>query len=260
MRNDAIELEESRLRGIDSLKNYPWYKDRHRVFPQVFENRRHKKILDISAGVGCTARNISAAYPAELLCNDISPTCLRVMERSGLRTVSFDIDKRDTAFPFPDGSFDAVISLVTIEHLMNPDHFLRETQRILQDKGFLYISTPNYAALSYLLKLLLSGRTFHDPIHESYEFYAHVRYYTYRTLLEFVSSFGFGIDAVYVAKMKSGDQYRQMRSKSKVKAYLNRSGRWLMYHLLPPRWTAEPILCFQKNKGTAKRRIRKVVL
>src|SRR5574342_272963 len=92
MRNDAIELEESRLQGIEKLEDYPWFKDRHRVFPRVFENRQHKRILDSSAGVGCTGKRIKDNYPADLVCNDISPTCVKILRDLGICTMSFDID------------------------------------------------------------------------------------------------------------------------------------------------------------------------
>ncbi len=264
MRDDAVQLEESRLQGIDELEQYPWFKDRHRVFPAVFENRQHKRVLDISAGVGCAAQNIRQHYPAEILCNDISPTCLKILHQLGIPTVSFDIDNPDARFPIADGDFDAVISLVTIEHLMHPDHFIRETKRILREGGYLYISTPNYACLYYALKLWLDGRSFHNPLSSDestrYEFYAHIRYFTFNTLLEFVSSFGFGLDTVYIALPEWNSHYRALLAKSKPKALLHRHSRWLMYHLLSPRWTAEPILCFQKGNTRKNGRLRKVVL
>jgi SAM-dependent methyltransferase len=260
MRNDAVELEESRLSGIDRLEDYPWFKDRHRVFPSVFENRQHKRILDSSAGVGCTAKRIKDNYSADLVCNDISPTCLKILHSLEIPTVSFDIDEKGVPFPYPDGYFDAVISLVTLEHLMNPDHFLKETYRILCPDGYLYISTPNYAALYYVLRLLLTGKSFHDPLSDYYEFYAHVRYYTYRTFLELVSSFGFVPDTIYIALPEGNTQYRELLARSRTKALLNRYGRWLMYHLLSPRWTAEPIVCFQKSSNHSGRKVRKVVL
>ena len=260
MRNDAIELEESRLQGIEKLEDYPWFKDRHRAFPAVFESRQHKRILDSSAGVGCTGKRIKDNYPADLVCNDISPTCIKILRDLEIPTVSFDIDDKSKPFPFQDGYFDAVVSLVTIEHIMNPDHFLSETNRILGNNGYLYISTPNYASLNYVLSLVFTGKSFHDPLTESYEFYAHVRYYTYRTLLELVSSFGFVLESVYIALPQDNTQYRELLSRSRPKAMLHRYGRWLMYHLLSPRWTAEPILCFQKSPIKIDRKVRKVVL
>jgi SAM-dependent methyltransferase len=262
MREDAIEIEETRLRGIAGLEDYPWFKERHRIFPAVFENRQHKRILDIAAGVGCAAKRIHDYYPADLLCNDISPTCLRILQGMGVPTVSFDIDDAHSPFPFSDGRFDAVISLVTIEHLIHVDHHLKEIRRILSEGGYLYISTPNYAAPEYALPLLLSGRTFHNPLSEEsrYEFYSHVRYFTFRTLLELVTSFGFVADTVYIALPGGSSRYRRLYAASKTKALAFRYAMWLQRTLLPPRFASEPVLCFQKAGNGANLRLRKVVL
>lgn len=214
--------------------------------------------------MGCAAQRIRDNYPANLLCNDISPTCLKILGKLGLPTVSFDLDDNKKPFPFADGHFDAVISLVTIEHLMNLDHFLKETNRILSNGGYLYISTPNYASLYYVANLLLLGRSFHNPLSqtklERYEFYSHIRYFTYKTLLEFVSSFGFTPDSVYIALPKSSSRYQSLQSASKPRALAHRYVRWLMYHLLSPRWASEPIVCFQKSQKRMNRKLRKVVL
>ena len=261
---DAVRLEETRLRGIKEIQDYPAFHERHRVFPAVFENRQHKRILDIAAGVGCAAQRIQDNYPADMICNDISPTCLRILDKLGIPTVSFDIDDDERAFPFPDGHFDAIVSLATIEHVIHLDHFLKETCRVLSDNGYFYVSSPNYAALVYLPRFLLSGRTFNDPLSEAsgYEFYAHVRNFTYRTLLEFVSSFGFTPDTVYLALPAGSSRYQALYARSKAKALAFRYAMWLMYNLLSPRWASEPILCFQKtSNGVARnRKFRKVVL
>ncbi len=157
MRKDAIQLEETRLQGIKSIQDYPDVHERHRVFPAIFEDRQHKTILDVAAGVGCAAQRIQENYPADLLCNDITPTCLTILQQLGIPTVSFDLDDDERPFPFPDGHFDAIISLATIEHLLHVDHFLRETHRILNNDGYLYLTSPNYAALC-LFAAISTGR------------------------------------------------------------------------------------------------------
>lgn len=263
LRKDAIIIEESRLRGIESIEDYPWFKERHRVFPYVFENRNHKKIIDLSAGVGCAARRVRDLYGAEIICNDITPTCLNVLKQQGLKTVSFNIDDPDSPFPFEDNTFDAAISLATIEHLLYPDHFLRETNRILTPGGYFYICAPNYAAPEYIIRPLLWGRSFHEPFgseEERYEFYAHVRYYTYKTLKDFVSSFGFCLDTVYIAMPAGSSRYRQLYARSKLKALAYKYIMHLRHKLLPARWASEPILCFRKGISNKKTKARKVVL
>lgn len=261
MRKDAIRIEETRLDGINAIEDYPDFHERHRVFPAVFENRQHKRILDIAAGVGCAAQRIQENYPADLLCNDISPTCLRILEELGLPTVSFDIDDGELAFPFSEGHFDAIIALATIEHVIHIDPFVKEIHRILSDDGYLYMTTPNYGSLLYLPRFLLAGKTFHDPLSESsrqrYEFYAHVRYFTYRSLIEFVSSFGFVPDTVYLALPEGSSCYQSL---SKPKALAFRYAMLLMYNLLSPRWAAEPIICFRRASSKVNRKFRKVIL
>jgi ubiquinone/menaquinone biosynthesis C-methylase UbiE len=261
MKKHAIEAEEKRLEGVQSIEDYPDFHERHRIFPAVFENRQHKKILDIAAGVGCAAKRISEHYKAELTCNDITPTCLRILNNMGLSTVSFDLDDAENDFPFPDGNFDAIVCLATIEHMVNIDHFMKEIYRILDEKGYLYLSAPNYNGLVYLARLLYTGKTFHNPLSksptESYEFYAHLRYFTYRTLLEYVSSFGFVPETVYLALPAGSQRYREM---AKPKAFTYRFMMTFLYHVLSPRWATEPVICFRKTADSHKKKIRKVVL
>jgi SAM-dependent methyltransferase len=263
MIKQAVRREEDRLRGIEGIEDYPWFKERHRIFPAVFEDRDHRSVLDLSAGVGCAARLIRDAYPCELLCNDVSPTCLKILARQGLPTVSFDLDDGEKPYPFEDGRFDAVISLVTIEHLIDLDHFLDETRRILKADGCFYLSTPNYAAPEYALRLLFWGKTFHDPMsgpEGRYEFLAHVRYFTYRTLLEFVGSFGFAPETVYLALPGGSSRYMSLYAASRWKAWAFRAVMGMRHRLLPARWASEPIICFRKTSGGKPRRVRKVVL
>lgn len=265
MRKDAIIIEETRLRGIKSIEDYPWFKERHRVFPAIFEGRMHKKVIDLSAGVGCVARRIKEQYGAEIICNDIAPACLDILRQLGLPVTTFNLDDPDVSFPFEEATFDAAISLATIEHLLYPDHFLKETWRILKPGGYLYICAPNYSAPEYLIRPLLFGRSFHEPLgsdEERYEFYAHVRYYTYKTLRDFVASFGFSLDTVYIAKPEGSTRFKELYARSKLKAILYKNLMTLRHRLLPVRWASEPILCFRKQLAEmkSKAKTRKVIL
>jgi 2-polyprenyl-3-methyl-5-hydroxy-6-metoxy-1,4-benzoquinol methylase len=263
MRDDAIELEEKRLEGIEQQDQYPSMHERHRAFPKVFEDRNHKRIIDLAAGVGIVGSRIREYYPdAEIICHDICQAALTTMHNAGLGTVSFDIDAKDTPFPIPDNNFDAVISLSTIEHIIHVDHFVREIHRILRDGGHLYLSAPNYAGLLYLLPVVISGYTYHDPIipAQQYEFYGHVRYFTYKTLLRYVSSFGFVPEAAYCAVPKESAKYKKLLQDSCFKAMVFKMGLTFLYHVASPRWASEPIICFRKANKMPMKRVRKVVL
>jgi SAM-dependent methyltransferase len=261
MRKDAKNVEESRIQDVEKLEDYPSFHERHRVFPAIFEDRKHERILDIAAGVGVAARRIHDMYLESIVCNDVSDSALRLLRQQGLNTISFDIDDEDFSFPFPDKHFDAVVSLATIEHVIFLDHHVREIHRILSDDGFLYISTPNYAGLVHFPRYLLKGESFHDPLkeHSRYEFYAHVRYFTYKTLLEFVSSFGFTPVAVYLPLPEGSTYYRAVKEKSPLKAAFFRNAMRFLY-TMGPRWASEPVLVFQKSENKSQNDFRKIIL
>jgi ubiquinone/menaquinone biosynthesis C-methylase UbiE len=266
MQLDPQSLERTRLKGITSINDYGMNHERHRIFPALFENRNHKKIIDLSAGVGVVGKRIQQYYPnAEIICNDISDKCLEILETEGLKTVSFNLDEPGKQFPYEDGTFDAAISLATIEHLMNGEHFIKETHRILNDDAYLYLSAPNYAGLLYLLPVLITGKTFHDPLSEDskYEFFAHVRYYTYRTLVEYISTFGFEPEAAYIGLPKESSRFLTLKKRSWVEAYIFKNTMRIIYTLGSPRWASEPVICFRKadaNERYKKKNIRKVIL
>jgi SAM-dependent methyltransferase len=261
MRSDAIVLEETRLEKVTGVEDYPAVHERHRIFPAVFENRNHRRILDTSAGIGVVASRIKKHYPAEIVCNEISPKCLSSLKACGLPTVTFDLDDPAKPFPIPDGSYDAAISLATLEHLVNTEHFIGELNRILAPGGALYLSAPNYSGLPYLIPFILNGKTFHDPLSEKqkYEFFAHVRYFTYRTMVELVGSMGFVPDSVYLPVPKESSKFLALRAKRPLTALLVRAAFKALYTCFSPRWASEPVICFRKASGP-KGKIRKVVM
>jgi SAM-dependent methyltransferase len=249
MREDSNTLEETRLKDVDQMDDYQSFHERHRIFPEVFEGRNHRRVIDIAAGVGCAAKRIQKGSSASVIVNDIAPKCLQILHDNGFPVLTFDLDDPESKFPFQDGSFDAVVSLATIEHLIHLDHHLKEIHRILEEDGYLYISSPNYAGLVHLPRYLLAGRSFHNPLKERtrYEFYAHVRYFTFKTLLEFVSSFGFMIDTVYLPVPEESSYYESLRSQSRLKAFAFQNSMKFMYRFFSPRWASEPVLCFRKT-------------
>jgi 2-polyprenyl-3-methyl-5-hydroxy-6-metoxy-1,4-benzoquinol methylase len=256
MRPDSQDLESGRMTGI-TLENYPWVHERHRIFPDIFENRNHKEILDISAGIGLVAKNTIDRYQCNMYCNEIDETCVSELRKLPVKLSSFDLDTGET-LPLPDSAFDAVICLATLEHLVNLDHFITELHRILRVSGRLYISVPNYASLYWMIPLL-RGRTFHDPFGDRsrYEFYAHIRYFTYQTLVEFMAHFGFTIDTVYLTLPKGSTKFQNIRARSTTLAFMIQKSFGLLYHL-SPRWHQEPVICFAKGKFNG--RPRKVIL
>jgi len=258
----SIELEEKRLEKVTGIDDYKMIHERHRIFPGAFENRQHKKILDIAAGVGVAAERVHKFYDGEITCNDISPKCLSILNGLGIKTISFNIDSENERFPLQDKEYDAIICLSTIEHLYNIDHFITEIRRVLSPSGYLYISAPNYNGLGYLLQLLRTGRTFHNPMneHDRYEFYAHLRYFTYHTLLDYIGSFGFTPESVYLGLPEGSTKFLKLKERSVFKAFIIRNVMRTLYTFFSPRWCTEPVLCFKKSSQPETLKPRKVVM
>ncbi len=70
---------------------------------------------------------------------------------------SFVVANLDAPLPWPDDTFDAVISTEGIEHLENHYSFLREMCRILKPGGLLILTTPNITALRSRVRFFGSG-------------------------------------------------------------------------------------------------------
>lgn len=256
MRTDAKKLEASRMEG-KTIENYPWLHERHRIFPKIFENRNHKKIFDTSAGIGIVAKKLCEDYSCDLTCNEIDESCICQLKNLDINLISFDLDTGEE-FPVESKSYDAIISLATLEHLVNLDNYVTELHRILEDSGRIYMSVPNYASLYWMIPLL-KGKTFHDPFGDRsrYEFYAHIRYFTYQTLVEFMQHFGFCVDTVYLPLPEGSTKFKEIRDKSKLLGFTIKNFFRILYKF-SPRWHQEPVVCFAK--GTSNGKVRKVIL
>ncbi|GMU95858.1 MAG: class I SAM-dependent methyltransferase [Ignavibacterium album] len=264
MRVDAQPLENERLRGLE-LENYPWYHERHRIFPEIFEHGKYKRVIDISAGIGIVAKRIKELYAdCTIIANDISEESLRSLRKLGLETTSFDLDNSKLHFPFEDESFDAVISLATLEHIIDIDHHMQEIRRILKNGGDLFLSVPNYSGIHFVIPFVLKGKTFHDFTKgdlQRYEFYAHVRYFTYLSLIDFVKQFGFEPVNTYLPLPKDSSKFRKLKKNSPLKAFVVRNLIKVFYRIMHPRWAFHPVLQFKKvDKVNSHTKPRKIIL
>lgn len=93
-------------------------------------------ILEIGAG----PTNSTSAFLARLGDNhglDVDPV---VRTNTALRSATV---LAGTAYPFPDGSFDACVSDYVVEHLEQPELHLSEVRRVLKPSGVYVFRTPN---------------------------------------------------------------------------------------------------------------------
>jgi SAM-dependent methyltransferase len=109
------------------------------------------RVLDAPCGDGALAREL-AGHGWRVCAADIEPVGL---DDDRIRFVRLDLDE---PLPFPDGAFDAVVSLEGIEHLLSPARYLAELCRVLRPGGRLVVTTPNVNNVQSRWHYLVSGR------------------------------------------------------------------------------------------------------
>jgi 2-polyprenyl-3-methyl-5-hydroxy-6-metoxy-1,4-benzoquinol methylase len=109
-------------------------------------------VLDAPCGEGLLASRL-AALGHEVWACDLDPTALA--HADGIR---FHVTDLNGPLPYPDGFFDAIVSLEGIEHLETPALCVQEFARVLRGGGRLVLSTPNVNNIQARLHYFLTGR------------------------------------------------------------------------------------------------------
>lgn len=152
---DAVRFWDPRegMRGRD-LTIYPLLKDLSGT------------LLEYGAGSGSLLLSLALEdrFPS-LIGVDISETALGKISKAWgdmSRDKGKAIDKltlvapiRDSLPMVPDQSIDVILSLDTIEHVLNPYIVLDEFQRVAKPDGIFVISVPNYGYIKYVVQLLM---------------------------------------------------------------------------------------------------------
>lgn len=106
---------------------------------------RGQRVLDFGCGTGYGAHRI-ASECAEIVGVDISDSAIAfAREKYSADNLDFrEIQTIEEApLPFPDGSFDVVLSFQVIEHVPDADRYLAEVCRVLGADGTLIVATPD---------------------------------------------------------------------------------------------------------------------
>ncbi len=99
------------------------------------------RLLELGAG-HCEMARLLREQGWRVLTADIDESCVAEALRLGFPATQLDLNE---ALPFADGSFDFVLMLEVIEHVVRAEFALQEVARILSPHGMLLLSTPNHA-------------------------------------------------------------------------------------------------------------------
>jgi len=163
------------------------------------------RYLDLGCGSGelLTEKVAKTVNAKEIYGVDLNEKALEIAKDKGINVFNIDLSK--DKIPLDDNSADLVTAFELIEHLINPDHLLREIFRILNPSGHLLLSTPNLASWTNRIIMLLGYQPYNAEV--STEIRAgvpvkadrftkppgHIRPYTLRALKELLSYHRFKI-------------------------------------------------------------------
>jgi 2-polyprenyl-3-methyl-5-hydroxy-6-metoxy-1,4-benzoquinol methylase len=153
---------------IDRYKDLLLFFERHRV---------NNTIIDIGAGdghfIGLAKQNNWKAYATEF--DDAS---VKLCQEKGVVVHKGKLDSKQYAQNY----FDVIYSSEVIEHINNPIEEIENFHHILRDGGLVYVTTPNFNALSRRI-LKHKWNIFNYP--------EHLSYYTPKTLTKLFIENGF---------------------------------------------------------------------
>jgi len=130
-----------------------------------------RRVLDVGCGYGgrtvfyaehCDAAEVHGVEPFEAMVE----RCRRFAAARGCANVHFEVARAEE-LPYPDESFDAVVSYDVLEHVDDPRVALREMGRVLRGGGSAWLVFPTYlsasaAHLDYVTRVPMLHRIF-DP-------------------------------------------------------------------------------------------------
>jgi len=130
---------------------FPWrlyHQPIIRELARALSASQGSEVLNLGSGPFFELSELPELHKRFTLC-DIDPRALTVArETHGAALAGTDVLTPGAPLPYPEASFDAVVSMDVVEHLVAPLPWLSEALRVLKPGGLLFLTTPNYASRS----------------------------------------------------------------------------------------------------------------
>lgn len=168
---------------------------RHHILAELEDIRREfqlsgKKILELGCGFG---HNLALfASDNQVRGIESNPEIAAKTAARGIETLNHDLD---AGLPDPDESWDVVICLDVLEHLLRLLECAREISRVLKPGGIAILNVPNHFDLKGRFRILFgSDLDVHRFFPDSHEWdNPHIRFFTYRGFRNMLMIAGLGI-------------------------------------------------------------------
>lgn len=173
---------------------------REEIVPLLPEGRS-EKVMDLGCGSGQTAGFLKEKGRFAWVCGvEGSPDAAAVARQRMDLVLEGDIEKIE--YPFPGESFDIILALDILEHLVDPWTTVRKLHSLLKPGGRLIVSIPNVRHYSVVFPLLFLGdwRYTQEGLLDS----THIRFFTRKTALKLFLAQGFSIECMDQTGGKKG--------------------------------------------------------
>ena len=169
----------------------PDAKHRLQIVRQALGKTAAQRILDVGCGRGDFASQVAADGHA-VHGMELVPAAVDAAQRlhPDLPITCHGVE--DEPWPFSSASFDVVMAMEVIEHLLHPGPLFGEAVRILRPGGRLFVSTPFHGVVK---NVILSAVAFdhHFCNLES----GHIRFYTDRHIAQLAQQHGLRVERIY---------------------------------------------------------------
>lgn len=150
--NNAIENVEEARKSFNYILDNEKYAgiikdDKHlSLLLSLVDNGAHNSILDIGTGTGYLAFPLAERFPTAKVCGiDIAETIVKknniIVKEKGISNLTFEVFD-GLKYPFPDESFDLIVTRYAFHHFPNAANAIRQMNRILAKGGRVLISDP----------------------------------------------------------------------------------------------------------------------
>lgn len=141
------------------------------------------KALDFGCGRGDFAHKLSQ-YCDSICGVDCSEIAIR-RAKDSYPEIDFQVSKGYGSLPYADESFDCVLMIDVLEHILDIETLLEETWRILKSGGYLLIATSQLTRIKLFIIALISLDKYFYPTSP------HIRYFTRNNLRDILRQKGF---------------------------------------------------------------------